>query len=265
MSDTGGCVLALDQGTTGSTALLIGQDGKVLGRGYREITQRYPAPGEVEHDAVEILEKTLAAARDAISSAGRQPDAIGITNQRETVVCWNRNTGEPTSPAIVWQDRRTTNRCAELVPRAEWLYEKTGLVPDPYFSATKLELMLTRPAESRLMARGDLLAGTIDSWLIWNLGGGNVHATDPTNASRTMLFDIGTMKWSGELCDLFRFLNRCFPKFALRAAISDGPIRKSSARRFRSAEWRGTNRRHCSGRDAGGAERRRTPMEPVHS
>jgi glycerol kinase len=201
MSD--GCVLALDQGTTGSTALVIAQDGRVIGRGYREITQNYPAPGEVEHDAAEILDKTFAAARDAIASSGRIPDAIGITNQRETVVCWDRKTGAPTGPAIVWQDRRTSARCAELAPRAEWIYGKTGLFPDPYFSATKLELMLARPRESELLARGDLLCGTIDAWLIWNLTGGEIHATDPTNASRTMLFDIGSMNWSEELCELF--------------------------------------------------------------
>lgn len=207
MTDRGGgnsgCVLALDQGTTGSTALVIAHDGSVLGRGYREITQHYPEPGEVEHDAMEIFDKTLAAAREAVAAAGRTPDAIGITNQRETVVCWDRKTGAPTGPAIVWQDRRTSSRCAELAPKAEWIYEQTGLFPDPYFSATKLELMLRRAHESALLASGDLLAGTIDSWLIWNLTRGEVHATDPTNASRTMLFDIGSMRWSAELCDLF--------------------------------------------------------------
>lgn len=198
-----GCVLALDQGTTGSTALLIGQEGKVLGRGYREITQRYPAPGQVEHDASEIFAKTLAAAREAIETAGKSPDAIGITNQRETVVCWDRKSGEPVSHAIVWQDRRTTERCAELASKAGWIYERTGLFPDPYFSSTKLELMLRREDEKSVIARGDLLVGTVDAWLVWKLTGGAVHATDPTNASRTMLFDIRTMKWSDELCETF--------------------------------------------------------------
>jgi glycerol kinase len=198
-----GCVLALDQGTTGSTALVIGDDGKVLGRGYREITQRYPAPGQVEHDALEIFDKTLSAAREAIEMCGKTPDAIGITNQRETVVCWDRKSGEPVSSAIVWQDRRTTARCRELAPKAGWIYERTGLFPDPYFSSTKLELMLRREAEKSVRARGDLLVGTIDTWLVWKLTGGAVHATDPTNASRTMLFDIRTMKWSDELCEMF--------------------------------------------------------------
>lgn len=198
-----GCVLALDQGTTGSTALVIAQNGKVLGRGYREITQRYPAPGQVEHDASEIFAKTLAAAREAIEMAGKSPDAIGITNQRETVVCWDRKTGEPVSNAIVWQDRRTTGRCGGLASQSAWIYERTGLFPDPYFSSTKLELMLGRQRERSAMARGDLLVGTIDTWLVWKLTGGAVHATDPTNASRTMLFDIRSMKWNEELCEMF--------------------------------------------------------------
>ena len=201
--NSGGCVLALDQGTTGSTALVVSSEGAVLGRGYREITQHYPSPGQVEHDALEILEKSVAAARDAITAAGRTPDTIGITNQRETVVCWSRKTGEPTSRAIVWQDRRTASRCAELASKAEWIYGRTGLFADPYFSATKLELMLSRETEKSLAAREDLLVGTIDSWLVWKLTGGKVHATDPTNASRTMLFDIDTMDWSEDLCDLF--------------------------------------------------------------
>lgn len=207
-----GCVLALDQGTTGSTALVMAHDGSVLGRGYREITQHYPEPGEVEHDAMEIFDKTLAAAREAVAAAGRTPDAIGITNQRETVVCWDRRTGAPTGPAIVWQDRRTSSRCAELAPISEWIYEKTGLFPDPYFSATKLELMLQRARETALLESGDLLAGTIDAWLMWNLTRGEVHATDPTNASRTMLFDIGSMRWSDELCDLFRVPRAILPE-----------------------------------------------------
>jgi glycerol kinase len=212
MSDSSGCVLALDQGTTGTTALVIGQDGRMLGRGYREITQHYPAPGEVEHDATEILEKTVAAARDAISAAGKRPDAIGITNQRETVVCWDRATGEPVGPAIVWQDRRTSARCGELAAKADWIYGKTGLFPDPYFSATKLELMLRRERERALHKRGDLLAGTVDSWLVWKLTGGSVHATDPTNASRTLLFDINTMEWSDELCSMFSVPRAILPE-----------------------------------------------------
>jgi glycerol kinase len=131
-------VLAIDQGTTGSTCLVIDHDGRVRGRGYREITQHYPRPGWVEHDADEIFSRTIDAGREAIAQAGTIPDAIGITNQRETVVVWERATGRPVGRAIVWQDRRTSARCTELAPQAAVIRQRTGLVTDPYFSATKL-------------------------------------------------------------------------------------------------------------------------------
>jgi glycerol kinase len=175
----------------------------VVSRAYREITQHYPRPGWVEHDAVEILERTLAAAREAVAVAGVMPRAIGITNQRETVVVWDRVTGTPVGRAIVWQDRRTAARCLELAPRAEEITARTGLVVDPYFSATKLEWMLRDETLARRAQAGEVVAGTIDSWLIWCLTGGAVHATDPTNASRTLLYDIDRMCWSEELCALF--------------------------------------------------------------
>jgi glycerol kinase len=196
-------VLAIDEGTTGVTCLVVAADGRVVGRGYREITQYYPQPGWVEHDADEIFRHTVDASRDAIASAAVTPDAIGITNQRETVVVWDRETGRPLHRAIVWQDRRTSERCAELASSADFLTARTGLVVDPYFSATKLEWLLTR---GRLLDRHrpeQLAAGTIDSWLIWQLTRGAVHLTEPTNASRTMLFDIDAMNWSSELCALF--------------------------------------------------------------
>ncbi len=174
-----------------------------MGRGYREITQYYPQPGWVEHDAAEILERTLAAVREAVASSGTTPDVIGITNQRETIVVWHRDTGKPLARAIVWQDRRTTERCAELKDRTGWLAARTGLRPDPYFSATKLEYLLKKPEIAFVARNGRLCAGTIDSWLIWKLTGGRVHATDPTNASRTLLYDINHLRWSKELCDLF--------------------------------------------------------------
>jgi len=196
-------VLAIDQGTTGTTALVISDDGKVAGRGYREITQHYPQPGWVEHDAMEILERTLAAVREAVAASGVTPDVIGITNQRETIVVWHRDTGKPLARAIVWQDRRTTERCAELKDRSSWLSQRTGLRPDPYFSATKLEYLLAKPEVAFVARNNRLCAGTIDSWLIWKLTGGRVHATDPTNASRTLLYDINELRWSRELCDLF--------------------------------------------------------------
>jgi glycerol kinase len=198
-------ILALDQGTTGSTALVIHQDGRVLGRGYREFTQHFPAPGLVEHDPEEIFRVTTEAAREAIAGAGEVPVGLGITNQRETVVLWDRRTLRPVAPAIVWQDRRTAERCREL--RAQGLEaiirERTGLVLDPYFSATKLEYLL-RDAETRRRAERDELAfGTIDSWLVARLTGGRVHATDHTNASRTMLYDLAKRDWDDELLALF--------------------------------------------------------------
>jgi glycerol kinase len=196
-------VLAIDQGTTGTTALVISADGEVAGRAYQEITQHYPQPGWVEHDPDEILERTLIAAREAIAMSRVTPDAIGIANQRETVVLWHRDTGKPLGRAIVWQDRRTTERCAQLKDRASWIAERTGLRPDPYFSATKLEWMLKKPEIAFVARNGRLLAGTIDTWLIWKLTGGRVHATDPTNASRTLLFDINQLRWTKELCNLF--------------------------------------------------------------
>jgi glycerol kinase len=196
-------VLAIDEGTTGSTSLVVSQEGRIVGRGYREITQHFPRPGWVEHDANEIFEKTIAAAGEAIRTSGVKPEAIGITNQRETVVVWDRNTGEPVSRAIVWQDRRTAGRCRELAPRAERITALTGLPVDPYFSATKLEHLLATPQLRKRADDGELAAGTIDSWLIWRLTGATAHVTDPTNASRTLLFDIGARNWSDELCAIF--------------------------------------------------------------
>lgn len=196
-------VLAIDQGTTGSTCLVVRADGTVASRAYREITQHYPQPGWVEHDAVEIFERTREAAREAIALAGVVPDAIGITNQRETIVVWERATGHPVARAIVWQDRRTSPRCAELGAHAEAIAQHTGLVLDPYFSASKLEWLLHHHGLGARAAAGELLAGTIDSWLVWKLTDGAVHATEPTNASRTMLYDIDAGAWSPELCARF--------------------------------------------------------------
>jgi glycerol kinase len=198
-------VLAIDEGTTGITCLVVSSEGKVVGRGYREITQHFPKPGWVEHDAAEIFERTLASARAAIAQSGLMPDAIGITNQRETIVVWDKTTGEPLANAIVWQDRRTADRCRELAPVASRITSLTGLPVDPYFSATKLELLL------KGVKKDDVLAGTMDTWLIWKLSGGRVHATDPTNASRTLLFDIGARDWSEELCEIFGVAHEVLP------------------------------------------------------
>ena len=199
-------VLALDQGTTGSTALVLSAQGRVLGRGYREFTQHFPSPGEVEHDADEILRVTVDAAREAIKQAGVTPAAIGITNQRETVCGWERDTGRPVHRAIVWQDRRTSARCAQLKKqkKEKLVTSKTGLVLDPYFSATKVEWLLQHVKGLRQRARnGDVVFGTIDTWLMFKLTGGKTFATDYTNASRTMLYDIGKRAWDSDLLKLF--------------------------------------------------------------
>ncbi|MEP6690083.1 MAG: glycerol kinase GlpK [Gemmatimonadaceae bacterium] len=196
-------VLAIDEGTTGATCLVVADSGRVVGRGYREIPQHFPRPGWVEHDPADLVRCTLEAAGDALRAAGVVVDAIGITNQRETVVMWDRATSEPLGRAIVWQDRRTSERCAELAGHAPLIAARTGLVLDPYFSATKIEWMLRDPAVAARAARGELAVGTVDSWLVWTLTGGAVHATEPTNASRTMLYDIGEKRWSEPLCAMF--------------------------------------------------------------
>ena len=200
-------VLALDQGTTGSTALVVDGGGCVLGRGYRELTQHFPEPGWVEHDPVEIWEITLAAAREALAAskvAAADVAAIGITNQRETTILWDRRSGEPLHRAIVWQDRRTAARCRAL--DAERIRETTGLVPDPYFSATKLEWLLARcPREGAAF-------GTVDTWLVHRLTAGRTHVTDPTNASRTMLYDIEQGTWDEGLLALFGVPRELLPE-----------------------------------------------------
>jgi glycerol kinase len=192
-------VLAIDAGTTGVTALMVADNGSIAGRGYREVRQFFPKPGWVEHDAEQIFDATIAAARDAIAGAKSTPVSIGITNQRETAVAWDRASGKPLQRAIVWQDRRTAERCVELArDHGKEITRKTGLVVDAYFSSTKFEWILRqheRPAR--------LALGTVDAWLIWKLTGGKVFATDPTNASRTMLYDIDAGVWSPELCKLF--------------------------------------------------------------
>jgi glycerol kinase len=200
-------VLAIDAGTTGVTCLVIDDGGGVVARGYREFQQYFPRPGWVEHDAREIWDATLIAARAALDSAqlrARDCAAIGITNQREATVIWDRRTLEPVANAIVWQDRRTAARCDELREHEPSIRAQTGLVLDAYFSATKIEWLLTNLKGLRDWAESGRLAfGTIDTWLIAKLTNGAVHATDFTNASRTLLFDIYQQDWSEQLLDLF--------------------------------------------------------------
>jgi glycerol kinase len=195
-------ILAIDQGTTGTTCLVVDDELNIRGRGYAELPQHFPRAGWVEHDPEEIWASVLAAAEAAIREGGT-PAAIGITNQRETTVVWDRRTGRPVHNAIVWQDRRTAERCAELP--SELIRERTGLVPDPYFSATKLEWLLARHD-------GDLAFGTVDTWLVWKLTGGAVHVTDETNASRTLLCSLDTLDWDDELLELFGVPRELLPE-----------------------------------------------------
>ena len=193
-------ILAIDQGTTGTTCLVVDGSLTVIGRGYRELRQHFPRPGWVEHDPEEIWATVVAATSAALADAGVAASdlrAVGITNQRETAMLWERRTGRPVANAIVWQDRRTAGACERLP--YELLRERTGLVTDPYFSATKLAWLLEHAVSSHV----GLAAGTIDSWLIWKLTGGEVHATDPTNASRTLLCGLAALDWDDELLALF--------------------------------------------------------------
>ena len=195
-------VIALDAGTTGVRAFAVDESGRPVGYRYREFTQHFPRPGWVEHDASEIWSAIVGTTAELIASLHQPVAAIGITDQRETVVAWDRRTGRPLHRAIVWQDRRGAARCEELAEAGHLplVRHTTGLVLDPYFTATKLEWLF---GEGGVEPGPDLAVGTIDSWLLWNLTGGTVHATEPSNASRTMLFDIGSLAWSEELCDLF--------------------------------------------------------------
>jgi glycerol kinase len=202
-------ILALDQGTTSSRAIIYDHDGMPVSTSQKEFTQIYPNPGWVEHNAVEIWESQASVAQEAIKNGQLEDldiEAIGITNQRETTVIWNRRTGKPVYNAIVWQDRRTADYCDRLKAEgySEMIREKTGLIIDAYFSATKIWWILNNIKGARSLAEnGELAFGTIDSWLVWNLTGGKTHITDVTNASRTMLFNINTMAWDDELLKLF--------------------------------------------------------------
>jgi glycerol kinase len=214
-------ILALDQGTTGSTALVIHQDGSVLGRGYREFTQYFPQPGWVEHDPEEIFRISVEAMREALAASGEQPVSLGITNQRETVVLWDRRTLSPVAHAIVWQDRRTSDRCRELREQGiePMLRDRTGLVADPYFSATKLEWLLRDPRLKARAARGELAAGTVESWLVAKLTGGRIHVSDHTNASRTLLYDLRARDWHPELLAVFGVPGEVLPRLVKSSEV----------------------------------------------
>jgi len=211
-------ILALDQGTTSSRAIIFDQKGSIVSSAQKEFTQFFPQSGWVEHDANEIWSTQFGVAAEAISKAGLSAEniaAIGITNQRETTIVWDRNTGVPVYNAIVWQDKRTASFCDELKAKGldKLIQEKTGLIIDAYFSATKVKWILDNVAGAREKAnKGELCFGTVDSWLLWNLTKGQVHATDVSNASRTMLCNIHTLQWDGELQDIFDIPGSMLPQ-----------------------------------------------------
>ena len=218
-------ILSVDQGTTGTTVLVFGHDGRVRGQAYKEFAQIYPQPGWVEHDATVIWNDCLELMNHALAQARIEPNqvaGIGIVNQRETVVCWDKATGKPAMNAIVWQDRRTAKLCDRL--RAEQLepkvQEKTGLLLDPYFSGTKIKWMLDQDSSLRKRAeRGELLVGTIESWLLWQLTAGEVHATDYSNASRTMLYNIRQLDWDDELLGVLDIPRQMLPRVVPSSAV----------------------------------------------
>ena len=211
-------IMALDQGTTSSRCILFNKSGEICSMAQREFQQIYPNPGWVEHDPMEIWSSQLGVVTEALAKIGADAEeiaALGITNQRETTIVWNRHTGEPVYNAIVWQCHRTAGMIEKLVEEGfgDVIKEKTGLVPDAYFSATKITWILDNvPGARKAAEAGDLLFGTVDTWLIWNLTKGRIHVTDYTNASRTMLFDIHNLCWDEELLDRFRIPKSMLPK-----------------------------------------------------
>jgi len=217
-------LLALDQGTSSSRSIVFDVRGRMVAMAQQELTQYYPQPGWVEHDPLEIWRTQLATAREALAKAGivaSQVRAIGITNQRETTVVWNRTTGQPIHKAIVWQDRRAEPACQALRERglAQTIQEKTGVLVDAYFSGTKLQWILDQVPDARAMAaQGELAFGTVDSWLLWQLTGGRVHATDVSNAARTMLFNVHTNRWDTQLLQAMDIAANLLPQVLPSAA-----------------------------------------------
>ncbi|TFV59301.1 glycerol kinase GlpK [Geodermatophilus sp. DF01-2] len=215
-------VLAIDAGTTGVTALVVGEDGTVLARGYREFAQLFPRPGWVEHEPEDIWTATLAACRQALAGTDEQPTCVGITDQRETAVVWDRRTGRAPRPAIVWQDRRTSGICDRLreAGHEERVTVLTGLRLDPYFTGTKYCWLAAEEPQLWAGVRGGELAlGTVDSFVVSRLTGGAVHVTDPSNASRTLLYDLEQGGWSDELCELFEVPRAALPEVAPSSGV----------------------------------------------
>ena len=261
-------IMALDAGTTSNRCILFNEKGEICSMAQKEFTQHFPKPGWVEHDAGEIWATQLQVAREAISRIGAKPEeiaAIGITNQRETTIVWDKHTGKPVCHAIVWQCRRTAEYCDSLKERGltDKFREKTGLVIDAYFSATKVKWILDHVEGARERAeRGELLFGTVETWLIWKLTKGKVHVTDYSNASRTMLFNINTLQWDEEI---LRELD--IPRSMLPAAKPSSCIYGYADASFFGGEILiagapETSRRRCSVRLVSTPERRKIHTEP---
>ncbi len=223
-------LLAIDQGTTSTRAIVFDEKGRKLGVHQVELPQSYPKPGWVEHDALRIRDDTFDCVRGALKDAGLKAAdiaGIGITNQRETTIVWDRESGKPIHPAIVWQDRRTSDFCSQHADKSDWLSQRTGLLLDPYFSATKIAWMLDHVDGARQRAeKGELLFGTVDSWLVWNLTGGKVHITDASNACRTALLNLETQTWDEELCKFFNVPLAMLPE-VMDCAADYGSTEKS--------------------------------------
>lgn len=220
-------IMALDAGTTSTRAILFDRESNIIATAQKEFTQYYPNSGWVEHDAMEILAATVEVSREVLERAGLDASAvhaIGITNQRETTVVWDKNTGKPVCNAIVWQCRRTSDICEELKKKgfSEFFRDKTGLILDAYFSASKLKWILDNVEGARLRAeKGELLFGTVDTWILWNLSANKVHMTDYSNASRTMMFNIHTLKWDEEILELFEIPKSMLPEVKNSSGIYD--------------------------------------------
>ena len=259
-------IMALDAGTTSNRCILFDKQGRMCSVAQKEFTQYFPKPGWVEHDANEIWTTQLGVALSAMNAIGASAAdiaAIGIANQRETTIVWDRNTGEPVYRAIVWQCRRTSAYCDELKARGltDWFRQKTGLVIDAYFSATKLKWILDNVAGARARAEaGELLFGTVETWLIWKLTCGKVHVTDYSNASRTMLFNIHTLDWDDEILQLLGIPRSMLPRPVPNSDFMSMPTPCTLAARSRSPARPATSRPRCLARPA---LRRATPKTPT--
>jgi glycerol kinase len=236
-------ILSIDQGTTSSRAIIFNHNGEIVAIAQREFTQIYPKAGWVEHDPMEIWSTQLAVVTEVIVKAGltvSDIDSIGITNQRETTVVWDKETGQPIHNAIVWQDRRTSAYCDEIKAKglAPKIQEKTGLIIDSYFSATKARWILENVAGAREKAEaGKLAFGTIDTWLIWKLTAGEKHVTDVTNASRTMLYNIHTLSWDEELLELFSIPKSMLPEVKSSSEVYGETAGKILAAKVPKSGW----------------------------